>query len=130
MTDQKRVLLVEDDESLLRSTKRLLGTMGYKVDTATNYIDGKAMIDANAYALIISDNKMPISNEPRPYPNAGIELLAYAWFDEKHKGVPLVLYTGDESDKLKADLAELGAHYLHKPTTEFVTTIHKLMGGE
>ncbi len=127
MTSQKRVLLVEDDKSVLESTKRLLVLMGHQVDTATNYIDGQALLNKNTYALIISDNRMPIGQEAQLHATAGIELLAYAWWQEKHKGVPLVLYTGDDSDKLKTDLAEFGAHYLQKPSSEFVDIIRKLM---
>lgn len=130
MTDQKCILVVEDDESTRTGIRRQLVVAGYKVHTADNYADGVAKLDANTYALIISDNGMPLSGGLEAYENAGIELLEYARSQDKHKGVPLVLHTGDDSDKIRGRVAEFGGRYLLKPSPGLLVTIGKLLGEE
>lgn len=127
MTDKKRVLLVEDDEMMLRATRRHLQTIGCDVVTAINYLDGRARLDDGRYALIISDNKMPIGMEIQTHKTAGIELLAYAAHDARHSGTPLVLYTGDDSDQTMDALKHIGAHYLYKPSPNFAEEIGKFL---
>jgi len=127
MSEKKRVLLIEDDESVLKATKRLLQALDCEVVTATNFIDGRGRMNEGTYALIISDNQMPIGSESRPYQTAGIELLAHAALDAKHKGTPLVLYTGASNAQTMDALKHIGAHYMHKPSPDFAKVIGKLL---
>src|SRR5690349_12419006 len=54
-----RILLVDDDPSLLRSYGRLLRSAGYDVSTATNGRDAVDQVDADKFDVIISDIAMP-----------------------------------------------------------------------
>jgi CheY-like chemotaxis protein len=52
--------LVVDDEPVIRSLyAEVLEAMGYKVDTASNGMEGLERLKAGAYNLIISDIRMP-----------------------------------------------------------------------
>lgn len=127
MTDKKRVLVVEDEDYVLSGIKRLLETMDCEVVEATNYIDGRARLDDGTYALIISDNGMPIGQEERKHRTAGIELLAHAAHDSRHKGTPFVLHTGDDTDKTRRAAEFIGAHYVQKGSPGFADKISELL---
>jgi len=52
--------LVVDDEPVIRSLyAEVLEAMGFKVDTASNGVEGLERLKAGAYNLIISDIRMP-----------------------------------------------------------------------
>ena len=52
--------LVVDDEPVIRSLySEVLEAMGFKVDTASNGMEGLERLKAGAYNLIISDIRMP-----------------------------------------------------------------------
>lgn len=127
MTDKKRVLVVEDEDYVLAGIKRLLEAMSCEVVVATNYIDGRARLDDGAYALIISDNGMPIGQEQRKHPTAGLEFLAHAARDSRHKGTPLVLHTGDDSDRTKHAAGHIGAQFILKGNLDFAHNIRELL---
>lgn len=53
------ILLVDDEESILRSVKRSLTKAGYNVDTADCGESAIEKLDKSAYELIITDLLMP-----------------------------------------------------------------------
>jgi len=54
-----RVLLVDDDTILRRSLCRRLALRGLAVDDAGGVKEALALLDANAYDAIVSDENMP-----------------------------------------------------------------------
>jgi EAL domain-containing protein (putative c-di-GMP-specific phosphodiesterase class I) len=101
-----RLLLVDDDELLLRSYTRMLGADGYEVDVR---LDGEAAIEAvkgNRYDVVLSDIDMPRMG--------GVALLerirAY------DLDVPVILITGNPSLETAIAAIEHGAlRYVPKP---------------
>lgn len=64
------ILIVDDEEHILSSLRRLLGAEDYSVLTATSGEQGLRLLEANPVGLIISDQRMPGMN--------GTEFLARA----------------------------------------------------
>jgi DNA-binding NtrC family response regulator len=55
----KNMLIVEDEEALRESIKRIFTKEGFSVDTADSAEKGLALYEANAYDVIISDIILP-----------------------------------------------------------------------
>jgi DNA-binding NtrC family response regulator len=54
-----RILVVDDEETFLRSTSELLRRDGHECDLACNGSDALALLKQNLYDLIVADIKMP-----------------------------------------------------------------------
>jgi len=68
---KRRVLLVDDEVSILLTFKAVLEISGFDVDTAASAREGKHKIKRNQYDMIITDMRM--END-----DAGIEVIACA----------------------------------------------------
>lgn len=83
MSQQKRILLADDEVIFLKATSEILRENGYICDCATNAEDVVEMLRSNDYDLLISDIKMP--------GNAGMELISK--IDKIAEGMPVILVT-------------------------------------
>jgi two-component system NtrC family sensor kinase len=52
-------LVVDDDESVCRSTSRLLARIGFEVKTAQSGADALALVASNPVDVIVTDHQMP-----------------------------------------------------------------------
>jgi DNA-binding response OmpR family regulator len=68
---KRRVLLVDDEVSILLTLKAVLEISGFDVDTATSAFEGKRRLKQNEYEMIITDMRM--ENDA-----AGAEVIAHA----------------------------------------------------
>jgi len=59
MTERERILVVDDDPSLLREVKQTLQTAGYDVETAVDGLSGLDALDDSDFDLIVLDLRMP-----------------------------------------------------------------------
>jgi CheY-like chemotaxis protein len=101
------VLLVEDEELVLRLTKQLLGRLGYQVITATRGDDALALVERGVrFDVLLTDVLLPGLD--------GYELYRSA--AALRGAVPVVFMSGYTDDVL-ADkgIAEVGAAFLQKP---------------
>ena len=55
----KRVLIAEDDESILLLEKKILEGAGYRVDCATSGLTALELVKQNRYAVVVADVMMP-----------------------------------------------------------------------
>ena len=55
----KRILIVDDEESVLNTLKRLFRNKPYDIYTATGGEEGLALLEQHSVELIISDMRMP-----------------------------------------------------------------------
>ncbi len=55
----KRILVVDDDQGILDSTKQILEIDGYEVETATTAGDGLKKIESTFFNLALFDIKLP-----------------------------------------------------------------------
>jgi EAL domain-containing protein (putative c-di-GMP-specific phosphodiesterase class I) len=102
----KQVLLVDDDEALLRVTARVLARSGYRITCAASGVQATAELAVQSFDLVISDIHMPGMN--------GIQLLRAT--REHDPDVQVVLVTGKPDVSSAAAAVEYGAfQYLVKP---------------
>jgi len=105
---QRRLLIVDDEPGIVDVLKEVLGTSGYRIETASNGAEALARIASQPYDLIISDLCMP---------EMGGEKL-YRMIGERFPQLQdrIVFVTGDTvSPTSRRFLDETGAPWLSKP---------------
>ena len=101
-----KLLIIEDDESILSLLKRGLKEEGFVIDTATNGEDGEYLAEMNNYEIIILDWMLP--------KKSGIEVLKE--LREKNILTPILMLTAKDRVEEKVDALNIGADdYLSKP---------------
>lgn len=114
---KRRILLVDDDERILRFLRLKLMASGYDVATAMTGHGAQGMIESDAPDALILDLKMPGMD--------GVELLRRL---RKPWKFPIVVVTA--ASDLAADALSLGADaYVPKPFNldELVSTVGSLL---
>lgn len=108
MSIEPRLLVVDDEEVICQSCKRILGVRGFRVETCTDPQVGLQMARDNSYDAIVLDVRMPVIN--------GIRFLER--LRETNVHVPVVVMSGRAGEAAEAAAARLGAaEYLPKPFT-------------
>ena len=101
-----RILVVEDDESMLQLLRLHLSSAGYDVSTAADAISAGYAVLKSAPDLIVSDVNMPHMN--------GFEFIAALKADRTIPDIPVIFLTSVEDGEHRGK--ELGAvGYLTKP---------------
>lgn len=102
------ILLVEDDESLMRLLGALLEQEGFKVEMANNGDRALRKLASWLPDLVICDIQMPVLD--------GFGLLQEVRASEQLKQLPFIFLTGIESEEKRELSQRLGADdYLTKP---------------
>lgn len=95
----KKVLVIDDDPTVLFALRKLFGKSGMMVHTSSSFDEAKHCIDKNLYQVIITDLKFSETIE-----EAGIVISIYA--KQKMPGVKVILWTAVDLseifDKVKA----------------------------
>lgn len=115
---QKRILIVDDDQSILRLFTRILEKAGYKVDTAETGRETAEKITQNSYDLAIVDVRLPDTS--------GIDLIAE--IHAVHPDMIKIVLTGLPSIEDGARALDRGVDaYLVKPikTEELLNVIEE-----
>jgi DNA-binding NtrC family response regulator len=100
-----RILLVDDEEIVLRSCQRILGGE-YEIDTARDGLEALALVNRNDYDLLVLDIKMPKMD--------GIEVLRRV--KEARPDIDVIMVTGLHEIGTAVKAMKLGAQdYLPKP---------------
>jgi len=106
--DRKRILLVDDERDLSDMVKMRLESHGYEVLTAYDGQEGLNKARREKPDLIILDLMLPKLD--------GYKVCRMLKFDEKHKGIPIVMFTSRVQDSDKKMGEEVGANaYITKP---------------
>jgi EAL domain-containing protein (putative c-di-GMP-specific phosphodiesterase class I) len=111
-----KVLLVDDEPTVLRSLSRHLGAAGYEVHTCSEGPVAVRRLRMEGFDVVVSDIAMPDTN--------GIELLRAVRQHDPH--LPVVLVTGTPVVESAIEAVQHGAFgYLLKPvnTQELLSTI-------
>ncbi len=79
-----RILLIEDEEHILRTLEDVLGSAGHTVETATNGLEALDLFRSGSYEVVITDLSIP--------ERSGLEVARAV----KHlvPGTPVILMTG------------------------------------
>jgi len=109
MTPGGRVLLVDDEEKILKTLGRALRDEGHDVTTAARALDGQRLLAEQAFDLLIIDYRMP----DRSGMEVVKELVATTPDGERPA---IVMMTAHGSVESAVEAMKLGAHdYLQKP---------------
>jgi EAL domain-containing protein (putative c-di-GMP-specific phosphodiesterase class I) len=104
-----RVLVVDDERSLLEVLATMLAEAGWQVDTAPDGREALGLVDAQRYDVVLSDIDMPGIN--------GVQLLRE--IRARDLDVPVLLITGHPRVETAVEALEHGAlRYLQKPLRE------------
>lgn len=121
MSDSKRILIVDDDLSLLEVLDARLTSAGFTVHKASNGKTALTIIEKNTIDLLISDIKMPEMS--------GMELLDKV--RAKYPYLPVIFLTAHGTISGAVDAVKAGAlDYLTKPFDgrDLLTMIHNILG--
>jgi DNA-binding response OmpR family regulator len=104
-----RILIVDDDETVLRTFAKALTLEGYEVRTAVSPLVGLAEAEQNLPDAILLDLRMPFVN--------GFGFLYRLRALGAHRDTPVAIITGDSciDDPALAELRDLNAEVLFKP---------------
>ena len=121
MDIEPRILVVDDEENLLRSTEKTLLREGFDVETATGNIPAFELVQAaqredEPFDLIILDLNMPdFSGQESKY--AGLELLER--LKSETPGTPVIVNSAwDEVETAKLCIDKGAADYFVKGRTD------------
>lgn len=115
----KKLLLVEDNESILKGLTYSLEQENFKVDVSKNVHNAKEKLDSNEYDLIILDIMLPDGN--------GFELCKYI---KEQKDTPIIILTAKDEEQDVVQGFNLGADdYVIKPfrTRELISRINNIL---
>jgi CheY-like chemotaxis protein len=122
---KKRVLVVEDEPIIARVCSRVLSSEGFLVDTASNGLLAKGMLQNAKYDICISDIRIPEMS--------GIELYNYIKNEYGMLAENTIFISGDVlNNEVKKFLTDNPVHFLAKPFSphELTTAIARLMSEE
>jgi DNA-binding response OmpR family regulator len=104
----KRILVVDDEEGVCRSVKKVLARKGCDVMNALNVEEAVKMMDEGGFDLVITDLMMPKTS--------GMELLEL--IRENYPELDVIMITGYASIETAVKATKLGVSgYLPKPFT-------------
>lgn len=115
----KKLLLVEDNESILKGLTYSLEQEKFEVDVSKNVHNAKEKLDSNEYDLIILDIMLPDGN--------GFELCKYI---KEQKDTPIIILTAKDEEQDVVQGFNLGADdYVIKPfrTRELISRINNIL---
>ncbi len=118
------ILLVDDDASLRTTLRTCLEMAGYRCVEAKNGDDARAWLEAGHLVnLIVTDHQMPGVS--------GLEFVKGVRSQPKTKALPIIFYSGQLTDKLKAQAVQARVSaVLEKPFPlhEFLDLVGQLCG--
>jgi len=123
MTKPARILIVDDDETVLQTFAKALSLEGYDVRIAASPLVGLQAVEETAPDAILLDLRMPFVN--------GVGFLYRLRALSGHRHTPVAIITGDSciDDPAMVELEELHAEVRFKPMwiDEVVTLTRELL---
>ena len=105
-----KILLIDDDDLVVRSLKRLLTSKGYSVETANSALEAIAIAAVTNFDLVISDIRMPGENGI-----AAIETIK-SIYTSKKLTCGYIIISGYAEEDTPAHAVRLGvSKFLYKP---------------
>jgi EAL domain-containing protein (putative c-di-GMP-specific phosphodiesterase class I) len=118
---QARVLVVDDNEPLLRVFVRTLEEAGFEVHSAESGLQAAELLARSTFQVVVSDVEMPGMN--------GLALLRMV--REKDLDIPVILVTGQPDVESAAQAVQYGAcDYITKPvqSAELKQVVQRAVG--
>ena len=124
MSDKTRVLLVDDEPSIVKMVGKRLEVEGFDVTVAMDGQEGLKKAQNEVPDVIILDLMLPKLN--------GYEVCTMLKQDARYQKIPVVLFTAKAQEKDEKIGMECGANaYVRKPfrAQELIEKIRSLIGG-
>jgi DNA-binding response OmpR family regulator len=103
-----RLLIADDEESILFAMKEYFETLGYEVDCARRVHEAHSLLELHSYAVVICDLRLTPSE-----PAAGLDLVGA--IRERHPGTRTIILTAYGSPRVEELARGLGVDaFLHK----------------
>lgn len=121
--NSKKILLIEDEELVMRSTEKLLKKQGYEVMSCKNGEDALGKIEGADIDLVITDIRMPGMN--------GVEVIKKIREYRKLRGllpVKEIIVTGYAEEDVNKEAEQLAVeNYIYKPfdLRDFLVVVQK-----
>lgn len=118
----KKILLIDDDELILKVMNRILTKEGYNVIAVNNGKDALEKIEAEKYDMVITDLMMPYSN--------GFEIISKFKQHPNALNVPIIVISSVGTESAIKEGLNIGAdEYIRKPIMpdEFLIRIKRLI---
>jgi CheY-like chemotaxis protein len=106
-TKVKSILLVDDDDLILKLLQKVLETWNAHIEVATNGKDALSKLASRSFDLMICDVLMPEMS--------GQELFRHIQENALLPPERILFLTGDRRSQLKEFLDGTGCYYLYKP---------------
>lgn len=105
--DKAKILLVDDDVSLLEALKMALIAQGKDVEACSTFETGRAALREQHFDALITDVRLGAFN--------GLQLAVIARDEQPH--IRIIVFSGFEDPVLRTEAAAVGADYVVKPVT-------------
>ena len=116
------ILIIEDDDIMLKAIKNILGKAGYNVITAKDGKEAFDQMDNGVYDIVVTDLMMPYAN--------GLEVVSRLRGDTSKRHVSIIVVSSVGNEETITEAFRLGADdYLKKPIMagELLIRIKKLL---
>ena len=121
---KKKILIVDDDETLCLFLKAILSNAGFETEVACNGEEAFRAVSSHQVDLLILDWMMPIVS--------GFEVLRRLQSGAK-KDIPVIVITACTADEVTKETIKLHinvAGFMNKPIDHrvFIRRVHELLG--
>lgn len=107
----KKILVIDDEELIIKSLSKLLGKNGFEVFVAKNGQDALVMVEEENFDLFIADIRMPGMNGVET-----IQLINESLEKQNIKKAPVIFITGYADEKIEKMVEEFSpVGYIYKP---------------
>ncbi len=118
-----KVLVIEDNDIILKAMKTILERNGFSVTQAYNGKEALEMVEADDFEVVITDLMLPYVN--------GMELIQKIKSDISKRFIKIIVVSAIDNELTISEAFKLGADdYMMKPVvaTELVNRVRKLVG--
>jgi DNA-binding response OmpR family regulator len=119
------ILVIEDDDIMLKAIRNILNKDGFNVFTAKDGKEAFEMLDNGDYDIVITDLMMPYAN--------GLEVVSKLRNDSAKRNVGIIVVSSVGNEETITEAFRLGADdYLKKPIMagELLIRIRKLLANK
>ncbi|MCK4560334.1 MAG: sigma-54-dependent Fis family transcriptional regulator [Calditrichia bacterium] len=100
------ILVIDDDQNLLKSLKKFLTLENYSVDTLVNAVKAEELLEHKPYRCLLLDVKMPVIS--------GMDILKNVI--QKHPSLPVIMISGQSGIEIAVQAIKAGAFdFIEKP---------------
>jgi FixJ family two-component response regulator/glycine cleavage system H lipoate-binding protein len=120
MAEDKPILVIDDEEIVLVSIRKILTGEGYRVETVTSPLEGLDLLKKTSCGMVITDLKMPEMT--------GLELIEE--IKNEFPALPILMITGYATVKTAIQALRMGAiDYFAKPfrRQELIGAVHRAL---